>query len=169
MRPIAAKPPMPFPAMATTPPHRARLWQRAIACVLMLTIQVSSFAQVTGPLLRGTGGTGGAFNNAVSSGYRADGTLVLGGQVVHGGGAGVHQGLHDILNPTLWSTAAVALSNTTDPSFVQGTLQEMQDATAVSPEEGAQALSRLYLTPHNPYSLGSAEADAAEMLANPET
>ncbi|PKO77885.1 MAG: hypothetical protein CVU21_05590 [Betaproteobacteria bacterium HGW-Betaproteobacteria-15] len=161
MRPIAAKPPMPVPAMATTPPHRPRLWQRAIACVLMLTIQVSSFAQVTGPLLRG-------FNNAVGSGYRADGTLVLGGQVVHGGGPGVHQGLHDILNPTLWSTAAVALSNTTDPSFVQGTLQEMQDATAVYPEEGAQALSRLYLTTHNPYSLGCPEADAAEMLANPD-
>lgn len=163
MRPFAATASQPAPALAlsTTHPQRPRLWQRLIACVLMLTLQVSSFAQVVGPVMQGPGGT-------TSSGYRADGTLVLGGQVVHGGGAGVHQGLHDILNPTLWSTAAVALSNTTDPSFVQGTLQEMQDATAVNPEEGAQALSRLYLTTHNPYSLGSAEADAAEMLANPD-
>ncbi len=152
------------PFAATPPPRRPMLWQRALACVLMLTLQVSSFAQAVGPmgpLLRGVGGVAG-------SGYRADGTLVLGGQVVHGGGAGVHQNLHDILNPTLWSTAAVALSNTTEPSFVQGTLQEMEDAIAVSPEDGGQALSRLYLTPHNPYSLGSPEADAAEMLANPE-
>jgi hypothetical protein len=76
MRPFAAPPPIPAPALATTPPRRPRLWQRLIAVVLMLTMQVSSFAQVVGPVIRGAGG-------AVSSGYRADGTLVLGGQVVH--------------------------------------------------------------------------------------
>lgn len=59
-----------------------------------------------------------------------------------------------MLNPQLWTTGAVAVSNTVDPNFTQATLLDIEAAIAVTPEPGGQAMSRLYLTPTNPYTAG---------------
>ena len=74
------------------------LLKRAIAALLMLSITVSSFAQVTAALIRGSDGQ-------PVSGFAPNGTLILNGQVV----GNVHQTLHDLQNPSLWTLAAAAL------------------------------------------------------------
>lgn len=139
-------------ALSTAPHQRPAFWKRLIAGLLMLTINVSSFAQAVSPVL---GGGGRPY-----SGYTKDGTLVQGGQVV----GNPHQSLHDLQNPALWTTAAVAFSNTTDPSFTQAILGDIESTIAVTPEPGGLALARLYLTPTNPYAdanTGAAGCDAA--------
>ena len=139
-------------ALSTDPHQKPAFWKRLIAGALMLTINISSFAQAVSPIL---GSTGRPY-----SGYTKDGTLVQGGQVV----GNPHQSLHDLQNPALWTTAAVAFSNTTDPSFTQAILGDIESAIAVTPEPGGLALSRLYLTPTNPYAdanAGAAGCDAA--------
>ncbi|MBL8389355.1 MAG: hypothetical protein JNK17_14170 [Hydrogenophaga sp.] len=75
------------------------------------------------------------------TGYTANGTFIQNGVVV----GNPHQQLHDLVNPTLWTTAEDSFTNSTDPSFVQGTLSEIESAIAVAPEPGGLALSRLYI------------------------
>ncbi len=100
------------------------------------------------------------------TGYTANGTFIQNGVVV----GNPHQQLHDLVNPTLWTTAADSFTNSTDPSFVQGTLSEIESAIAVAPEPGGLALSRLYITVPtavslaNPYTdpnAGAADCNAA--------
>lgn len=79
------------------------------------------------------------------------------GQLVDGRGqlANVHQEIHDMQNSTLYTTGAVAVSNTVDPNFTQATLTQIEAAMAPTPEPGGLAMSRLYLTPTNPYTPGA--------------
>lgn len=127
-----------------TSPRKAGWFKRSVAALVVLALQASSFAQVTGPVLRG--GYGQA-----KTGFTANGTLVLGGQVV----GNPHQQMHDLQNPALWTAAAVSFSNSTDPSFIQPTVDQMM-ATIAPPAGGTGGLylSRLYLNPVNPYAAG---------------
>ena len=76
------------------------------------------------------------------------------GQLVDARGlpANPHQQIHDMLNPDLWTTGAVAVSNTVDPGYQQADLATIEGAMTPIPEPGGQAMSRLYLTPGNPYT-----------------
>ena len=76
------------------------------------------------------------------------------GQLVDGRGqlANPHQQYHDMTNPALWTVGATAVSNTVDPAFQQSNLGTIEGAIAPNPEPGGQAMSRLYLTPTNPYT-----------------
>jgi len=79
------------------------------------------------------------------------------GQLVDQRGTNVnqHQELHDLLNPKLWTTGAVAVSNTVDPNYTQATLTDIEAAMVVTTDPGELAMSRLYLTPTNPYTAGT--------------
>lgn len=66
--------------------------------------------------------------------------------------ANPHQQFHDMANPALWTTGAVAVSNTVDPNYQQANLPTIESAITPNPEPGGQAMSRLYLTPTNPYT-----------------
>jgi hypothetical protein len=112
--------------------------------VLLVSLQVQAFAQFTGPILR-SGGT-------VKSGFTNNGTLMLGGQVL----SNPHQLMHDMQNPSLWSTGAVSFSNSTDQTFVQATVDQMMQAIEPPSEPGGLFMSRLYLNLENPYKPGGA-------------
>ncbi len=118
--------------------------KRWITGVLLVSLQVQAFAQFTGPILR-SGGT-------VKSGFTKNGTLMLGGQVL----SNPHQLMHDLQNPSLWSTGAVSFSNSTDPTFVQATVDQMMQAIEPPSEPDGLFMSRLYLNPENPYTPGGA-------------
>ena len=102
-----------------TPGGGGRLLKRCLAAVLIVAMQVQAWAQVTSPIRRNATG-------AVVSGFSKNGTLLFGGQVL----GNPHQLMHDLQNPTLWSTGAVSFSNSTDPTFVQATVDQMMQAIA---------------------------------------
>ena len=114
---------------------RPSLFLRLIAWVLMATISTSSFAQAVGPMARG--GYGQPY-----TGFTKNGTFVQGGVVV----GNPHQEQHDLLKPGLWTTAAASFTNSTDPSFIQSNLADIEASIAVTPEPGGRAMSRLYIT-----------------------
>jgi hypothetical protein len=118
--------------------------KRWVMGLVLVSLQVQAFAQFTGPILR-SGGT-------VKSGFAKNGTLMFGGQVL----GNPHQLMHDMQNPTLWSTGAVSFSNSTDPTFVQATVDQMMQAIEPPSEPGGLFMSRLYLNPENPYIPGGA-------------
>ena len=86
-------------AQSMTPKAGPGLFKRAVACVLMVTINISSLGQAVAQIIRGP-------NGAPLTGYTANGTYVQGGVVV----GNPHQRLHDLTNPTLWTTGAVSFS-----------------------------------------------------------
>ena len=126
-----------------TPKAGPGLFKRAVACVLMVTINISSLGQAVAQIIRGP-------NGAPLTGYTANGTYVQGGVVV----GNPHQRLHDLTNPTLWTTGAVSFSNSTDPNFAQPTIDQMMSALAPPVDPGGLYLGRLYINPTNPYTAG---------------
>ena len=125
-------------SLSTTPRagrDRPSLFLRLIAWVLMATISTSSFAQAVGPMARG--GYGQPY-----TGFTKNGTFVQGGVVV----GNPHQEQHDLLKPGLWTTAAASFTHSTDPSFIQSNLADIEASIAVTPEPGGRAMSRLYIT-----------------------
>ena len=128
-----------------TPGGGGRLLKRCVAAVLIVGMQVQAWAQVTSPIRRNATG-------AVVSGFSKNGKLLFGGQVL----GNPHQLMHDLQNPTLWSTGAVSFSNSTDPTFVQATVDQMMQAIAPPSDPGGLFMSRLYLNPENPYTPGGA-------------
>ncbi|MDT4842141.1 hypothetical protein FQZ97_760300 [compost metagenome] len=133
-----------LPMLSVTPQARPGLFKQAVAWLLMATISTSSLAQAVGPIIRGPSG-------APLTGYTANGTYVQNGVVV----GNPHQQLHDLTNPTLWTTGAVSFSNSTDPSFAQPTIDQMMAALAPPVDPGGLYLGRLYLNPTNPYTAGA--------------
>lgn len=131
-------------------------FKRLVVGLVMLALQASSFAQAVGPLWRGSHG-------APLTGFTRNGTFVQGGQVV----GNPHQLLHQLQNASLWTTAAVALSSSTDPSFVQMTVDQMMAAIAPTgsyapggADPQGQYLARLYLSVNNPYVAGQGPVSA---------
>ena len=125
-------------SVSTTPRagrDRPNIFLRLIAWVLIATMSTSSLAQAVGPMNRGS-------NGQPYTGFTKNGTFVQGGQVV----GNPHQELHDLLKPGLWTTAAASFTNSTDPSFTQSVLADIEASIAVTPEPGGLALSRLYIT-----------------------
>ena len=94
--------------------------------------------------------------------YNNQGVLVDG----RGQAANPHQQYHDMVNPALWSVGAVAVSNTVDPNYQQANLPTIEGAIAPNPEPGGQAMSRLYLTPTNPYTPGTGVQSGAPVGYN---
>jgi hypothetical protein len=137
--------PSPSDAHHQTPGGGGRLLKRCVVAVLIVAMQVQALAQVTSPIMRNATG-------AVVSGFSKNGTLMFGGQVL----GNPHQLMHDMQNPTLWSTGAVSFSNSTDPTFVQATVDQMMQAIAPPSDPGGLFMSRLYLNPENPYTAGGA-------------
>ena len=130
-------------ALSMTPKADPGLFKRAVACVLMVTINLSSLGQAVAQIIRGP-------NGAPLTGYTANGTYVQNGVVV----GNPHQRLHDLTNPTLWATGAVSFSNSTDPNFAQPTIDQMMSALAPPIDPGGLYLGRLYINPTNPYTAG---------------
>ncbi len=141
--PSAIAPVGPAAALSMTPKAGPGLFKRAVACVLMVTINLSSMGQAVAQIIRGP-------NGAPLTGYTANGTYVQGGVVV----GNPHQRLHDLTNPTLWTTGAVSFSNSTDPDFAQPTIDQMMSALAPPVDPGGLYLGRLYINPTNPYTAG---------------
>lgn len=139
-----------------TPGGGGRLLKRCLAAVLIVAMQVQAWAQVTSPIMRSATGS-------VVSGFSKNGTLMFGGQVL----GNPHQLMHDLQNPTLWSTGAVSFSNSADPTFVQATIDQMMQAIAPPSDPGGLFMSRLYLNPENPYTAGG--AFSAPPSPTPET
>lgn len=91
--------------------------------------------------------------NAFSqTGYTNDGTLFMGGQRI----GNPHQVLHDLNVPSFFGVNADRLSYS-DSSYGQGTLAQMENHTlTIGVPAGNVVLSRLYVTPTNPYTEGVA-------------
>ncbi|MBL8389350.1 MAG: EndoU domain-containing protein [Hydrogenophaga sp.] len=136
-----------------TSPRRAGWFKRSVATLVMLSISVGSFAQVTGPILRGSYGQ-------PVTGFAPNGTFIQNGVVV----GNPHQQLHNLENPSLWTLGAAALTNTTDPSFVQGTLGQMEGVSAPLSEPGGLSMGRLYIntSPANPYTAAAPFSNPAD-------
>jgi hypothetical protein len=84
------------------------------------------------------------------SGYSNDGTLFMGGQRI----GNPHQILHDLNVPSFFGVNANRLSYS-DSTYGQGTLAQMENHTlTIGVPVGNVVLSRLYLTPTNPYTQG---------------
>jgi hypothetical protein len=92
--------------------------------------------------------------NAFSqTGYTNDGTLFMGGQRI----GNPHQVLHDLNVPSFFGVNANRLSFSDVPSYGQGTLAQMENHTlTIGVPAGNVVLSRLYVTPTNPYTQGVA-------------
>lgn len=92
--------------------------------------------------------------NAFSqTGYTNDGTLFMGGQRI----GNPHQILHDLNAPSFFGVNANRLSFSDVPSYGQGTLAQMENHTlTIGVPAGNVVLSRLYVTPTNPYTQGVA-------------
>ena len=87
---------------------------------------------------------------ATGSGYTNDGTLMMGGQKI----GNPHQILHDLNVPSFFGVNANRLSYS-DSTYGQGTLAQMENHTlTIGVPAGNVVLSRLYLTPTNPYTQG---------------
>lgn len=136
-----------------TSPQRPGWFKRSVAALVMLSITASSFAQVTGPILRGSYGQ-------PLTGFAPNGTFIQNGVVV----GNPHQQLHNLENPSLWTLGAAALTNTTDPSFVQGTLGQMEGVSAPLAEPGGLSMGRLYIntSPANPYTAAAPFTNPAD-------
>ncbi|WP_374411186.1 DUF637 domain-containing protein [Hydrogenophaga sp.] len=136
-----------------TSPRRAGWFKRSVATLVMLSISVGSFAQVTGPILRGSYGQ-------PVTGFAPNGTFIQNGVVV----GNPHQQMHNLENPSLWTLGAAALTNTTDPSFVQGTLGQMEGVSAPLSEPGGLSMGRLYIntSPANPYTAAAPFTNPAD-------
>ena len=90
---------------------------------------------------------------ATGSGYTNDGTLMMGGQKI----GNPHQILHDLNVPSFFGVNANRLTFTDNPSYGSGTLAQMENHTLnIGVPAGNVVLSRLYLTPTNPYTEGVA-------------
>ncbi|PIE00831.1 MAG: hypothetical protein CSA81_13435, partial [Acidobacteria bacterium] len=94
-------------------------------------------------------------SSAAEGGYHGDGSLELGGQVVHNPALDIHrnphQDRHSAQNRLLMSISATALSNSSDPAFIQKPLGELEGALHGSFGSGRSA-AFLYLDPQNPYT-----------------
>lgn len=89
-------------------------------------------------------------SSAPASGYTNDGTLFMGGQRI----GNPHQVLHDLNVPSFFGVNANRLSYS-DSTYGQGTLAQMENHTlTIGVPAGNVVLSRLYLTPTNPYTQG---------------
>ncbi|GLS13041.1 DUF637 domain-containing protein [Hydrogenophaga electricum] len=155
-------------------------FKRAVAALLMVTLTLSSTGQAIAQASNLiTGSNGRPF-----TGYRADGTYVQAGRTDsshHQQVQDYHLLQHQLQNPALWTTSAVALSSSTNPDFVQMTIDQMMAAIAPTgtyapgeAEPGGLYLGRLYLNINNPYLAGAGvlsapPADAPESGATPPT
>ncbi|WP_234264970.1 glycohydrolase toxin TNT-related protein [Hydrogenophaga sp. NFH-34] len=155
-------------------------FKRAVAALLMVTLTLSSTGQAIAQASNLiTGSNGRPF-----TGYRADGTYVQAGRTdssYHQQVQDYHLLQHQLQNPALWTTSAVALSSSTNPDFVQMTIDQMMAAIAPTgtyapgeAEPGGLYLGRLYLNINNPYLAGAGvlsapPADAPESGATPPT
>lgn len=111
---------------------------------VLLCLSLTSFAQYNpAPNPFGQSGTG----------YTNDGTLMMGGQKI----GNPHQVLHDLNVPSFFGVNANRLSFSDNPTYGQGTLAQMENHTlTIGVPAGNVILSRLYLTPTNPYTQGVA-------------
>jgi hypothetical protein len=90
---------------------------------------------------------------ATGTGYTNDGTLMMGGQKI----GNPHQILHDLNVPSFFGVNANRLTFTDNPSYGSGTLAQMENHTlTIGVPAGNVVLSRLYVTPTNPYTEGVA-------------
>jgi len=90
------------------------------------------------------------------------------GQLVDGKGqlANAHQEMHDMSNSSLYTIGAVAVSNTIDPNFAQANLATIEALMDPHAGQGGRAMSRLYLTPSNPYTPGAGVQSGAPVGFN---
>lgn len=87
-------------------------------------------------------------NPSPYTGYTPSGTLFMGGEMI----GNPHQILHDIQNQALFDVQATRLTNTTDPTFGQGNLAQMEThMTQLLPTQSNELFTRLYVSPVNPY------------------
>ncbi|WP_284306496.1 DUF637 domain-containing protein [Hydrogenophaga electricum] len=155
-------------------------FKRAVAVLLMVTLTLSSTGQAIAQASNLITGS----NGRPYTGYRADGTYVQAGRTDsshHQQVQDYHLLQHQLQNPALWTTSAVALSSSTNPDFVQMTIDQMMAAIAPTgtyapgeAEPGGLYLGRLYLNINNPYLAGAGvlsapPADAPESGATPPT
>jgi len=136
----------------------------ALVIGVCLSASMSAFAQYN-PNIQNNVGNGMMDNAALynptpynpvaatGSGYTNDGTLFMGGQKI----GNPHQILHDLNVPSFFGVNANRLSYSDNPSYGQGTLAQMENHTlTIGVPTANVVLSRLYVTPTNPYTQGVA-------------
>ena len=141
-----------------------RLTLTALTIGVSLSASMSAFAQYN-PNIQNNVGNGMMDNAALynptpynpvaatGSGYTNDGTLFMGGQKI----GNPHQILHDLNVPSFFGVNANRLSYSDNPSYGQGTLAQMENHTlTIGVPTANVVLSRLYVTPTNPYTQGVA-------------
>lgn len=119
---------------------RAGWLARLLIWVLLVSVHTASFAQVVRPIIWGPHG-------APQTGFTANGTFLQNGIIT----PNPHQGLHTLMNISVWTVSAFALSNTTDPNYVQPSLAEMATALNLTPQQAASQINTLYVGA-NPYA-----------------
>ena len=141
-----------------------KLTLTALTIGVSLSASMSAFAQYN-PNIQNNVGNGMMDNAALynptpynpvaatGSGYTNDGTLFMGGQKI----GNPHQILHDLNVPSFFGVNANRLSYSDNPSYGQGTLAQMENHTlTIGVPTANVVLSRLYVTPTNPYTQGVA-------------
>ena len=120
----------------------------ALAAGVCLFASLSAFGQYNPNIQQGV-----QPNTFSQTGYTNDGTLFMGGQRI----GNPHQVLHDLNVPSFFGVNANRLSFSDVPSYGQGTLAQMENHTlTIGVPAGNVVLSRLYVTPTNPYTQGVA-------------
>lgn len=119
---------------------RAGWLARLLIWVLLVSVHTASFAQVVRPIIWGPHG-------APQTGFTANGTFLQNGIIT----PNPHQGLHTLMNISVWTVSAFALSNTTDPNYVQPSLADMATALNLTPQQAASQINTLYVGA-NPYA-----------------
>ena len=126
--------------MRTATGGRASWLARLVVWLVMVSVHTASFAQVVRPIIWGPHG-------APQAGFTANGTLMQNGIIA----PNPHQGLHTLMNISVWTVSAFALSNTTDPNYVQPSLAEMAASLNLTPQQAASQINTLYVG-GNPYA-----------------
>ncbi|MBT9514594.1 MAG: hypothetical protein IV104_19815 [Acidovorax sp.] len=113
---------------------------RLVVWLMLVSVHTASFAQVVRPIIWGPHG-------APQTGFAANGTFLQNGIIT----PNPHQGLHTLMNISVWTLSAFALSNTSDPNYVQPSLADMATALHLTPQQAASQINTLYVGA-NPYA-----------------
>lgn len=113
---------------------------RLVVWLMLVSVHTASFAQVVRPIIWGPHG-------APQTGFAANGTFLQNGIIT----PNPHQGLHTLMNISVWTLSAFALSNTSDPNYVQPSLADMATALNLTPQQAASQINTLYVGA-NPYA-----------------
>lgn len=113
---------------------------RLLIWLVLVSVHTASFAQVVRPIIWGPHG-------APQTGFTATGTFLQNGIIT----PNPHQGLHTLMNISVWTVSAFAMSNPADPNFVQPSLADMAAALNLTPQQAAAQINTLYVG-SNPYA-----------------